>query len=62
VVLGGPASERELIAHCRERLAPYKAPKRVRPVAALPRNRAGKLLRGRLRASGDRGEPPDAVE
>jgi o-succinylbenzoate---CoA ligase len=62
VVLGGPASERELIAHCRERLAPYKVPKRVRPVAALPRNRAGKLLRARLRASGDRGEPPDAVE
>jgi o-succinylbenzoate---CoA ligase len=62
VVLADGASDHELIAHCRERLAPYKVPKRVEPVAALPRNAAGKLLRGKLRASRNPGEPPDAVE
>jgi o-succinylbenzoate---CoA ligase len=51
VVLADGASEHELIAHCRERLAPHKVPKRVEPVAALPRNAAGKLLRSELGAS-----------
>jgi O-succinylbenzoic acid--CoA ligase len=38
----------ELITFCRQRLAAYKAPKRIEFVAALPRNAAGKLLRREL--------------
>ena len=48
VVLAGQASEADLIAHCRERLAPFKVPKAVRRVDELPRNAAGKVLKGRL--------------
>jgi acyl-CoA synthetase (AMP-forming)/AMP-acid ligase II len=39
-----------LIAHARSLLAPYKCPKQVFRVEALPRNDLGKLDRGRLRA------------
>jgi len=42
-----------LIAHCRDALAPYKAPKEVRIVSALPRNATGKLLRREVRAGWD---------
>jgi o-succinylbenzoate---CoA ligase len=45
VVLSDPATAEELIAHARERLAPFKVPKRVEQVAGLPRNPTGKLLR-----------------
>jgi O-succinylbenzoic acid--CoA ligase len=48
VVLREPAREDELRAWCRARLAPYKVPKRIEPVEALPRTAAGKLLRTRL--------------
>lgn len=48
VVLRAPATEAELIAHCRQRLAPYKVPKRVEQVGGLPRNAAGKLLRDQI--------------
>jgi acyl-CoA synthetase (AMP-forming)/AMP-acid ligase II len=48
VVLSEPATEAELIEHCRALLAPFKVPKRVEQVAALPRNRAGKLLRDEM--------------
>jgi O-succinylbenzoic acid--CoA ligase len=37
-----------LLAHCRERLAAYKTPKRIEFTTALPRNAAGKLLRNQL--------------
>jgi acyl-CoA synthetase (AMP-forming)/AMP-acid ligase II len=49
-VLREPArtSEEALLSFCRERLAPYKVPKEVRFVTALPRNAAGKLLRREL--------------
>jgi fatty-acyl-CoA synthase len=43
-------AERELVAHARTRLAPFKVPKRVILVDALPRNTAGKLLKRELRA------------
>jgi fatty-acyl-CoA synthase len=43
------ASEEELVAHARERLAAFKVPKRVVFVADLPRNTAGKLLKRQLR-------------
>ena len=40
-----------LIAHCRERIAGYKAPKSVDLAQALPRNPSGKVLRRELRAA-----------
>ncbi|MFG2832223.1 fatty acyl-CoA synthetase [Streptomyces sp. NPDC048434] len=48
---GGEAvGEQELIAAARARLAPFKAPKRVMFVDALPRNASGKVLKRELRA------------
>jgi O-succinylbenzoic acid--CoA ligase len=38
----------DLGAHLRERLAGYKVPKQVKRIAEVPRNAAGKILRGRL--------------
>jgi len=37
-----------LRSHCRERLAPYKAPREVYRVESLPRNPTGKILRRML--------------
>ncbi len=45
---GARLTEAEAIEFCRARLAGYKAPRVVRFVAALPRNAAGKVLRGEL--------------
>ena len=42
-----PAS---VIAWARERIAPYKVPKSVDVIEALPRNASGKILRKDLRA------------
>ncbi|MEU8470004.1 acyl-CoA synthetase [Streptomyces sp. NPDC029006] len=39
----------QLIAHVKERLTPFKAPKRVLFVDALPRNASGKILKRELR-------------
>jgi acyl-coenzyme A synthetase/AMP-(fatty) acid ligase len=50
VVLASAASHGELMAHCRARLAAFKAPKDIRVVAGLPRNAAGKIVRGTLGA------------
>ncbi|MEU9121520.1 acyl-CoA synthetase [Streptomyces sp. NPDC048506] len=44
-----PVGEQELIEVARARLAPFKAPKRVMFVDALPRNASGKVLKRRLR-------------
>ncbi|MFD3652071.1 acyl-CoA synthetase [Streptomyces sp. NPDC058620] len=49
VVLRGEATESELIAHAREKLAHFKAPKRVLFVDELPRNASGKILKRELR-------------
>jgi O-succinylbenzoic acid--CoA ligase len=38
----------DLDAHLRERLAGYKRPKQIHQIAEIPRNAAGKILRGRL--------------
>jgi long-chain acyl-CoA synthetase len=47
---GAQASEAELIAYARERIAHYKAPKSVDFVEVLPRNPSGKILKRQLRA------------
>ena len=44
---------------CAERLAPYKHPRRLHRVAALPQNALGKLQRHRLREGRVLGEPPE---
>jgi len=41
--------EQSLIAHVRERLAPFKVPKHVVIVESLPKNTAGKILKRELR-------------
>jgi len=46
---GASVGEREIIAHARERIAGYKAPKSVAFVDSLPRNPTGKILRRELR-------------
>jgi len=48
VVLATHASDAELAAHCRDRLRPFKAPKRFIRLRELPRNEAGKVVRRRL--------------
>ncbi|MEW9520250.1 fatty acyl-CoA synthetase [Streptomyces tubercidicus] len=47
---GAEVGEQELIDAARARLAPFKAPKRVMFVDALPRNASGKVLKRELRA------------
>ena len=46
---GVAATERELRAHCRERLAPNKVPREVRFRDALPKGGTGKVLKAELR-------------
>jgi len=49
-VAGARATDQDLIAHCRSRLAPYKCPTSVDWIDELPRNPAGKVLKKDLRA------------
>lgn len=49
VVPRGEVTEAELLDHAREKLAHFKAPKRVVLVDALPRNASGKILKRELR-------------
>lgn len=49
VVIEGEASESDLIAFARERLAAYKCPKSVDITDELPRNPTGKILKKELR-------------
>ena len=48
VVADGPVAEAALLEHAAAQLAPYKRPRRVRFVDALPRNALGKVLRHEL--------------
>lgn len=49
VVPRGDVTEAELLAHAREKLSGFKAPKRVLFVTELPRNASGKILKRELR-------------
>ncbi|MEU9669584.1 acyl-CoA synthetase [Streptomyces bobili] len=49
VVPRGEVTEDELVAHAREKLPAFKAPKRVVFVDELPRNASGKILKRELR-------------
>ncbi|WP_328681225.1 acyl-CoA synthetase [Streptomyces sp. NBC_00322] len=49
VVARGEVTEEELIDHAREKLAHFKAPKKVLFVDELPRNASGKILKRELR-------------
>ncbi|MFF5565647.1 fatty acyl-CoA synthetase [Streptomyces sp. NPDC012623] len=49
VVRAGEVTEAELLAHARERLPHFKAPKRIVFVDGLPRNASGKILKRELR-------------
>jgi len=48
VVLRSPLGERELVAHCRQRLAPFKVPARFEFRSELPRNANGKVVKSLL--------------
>jgi oxalate---CoA ligase len=50
VALDGDAGVDELLAHCRERLAAFKAPKTLYIVDTIPKTATGKLQRQRLPA------------
>jgi acyl-CoA synthetase (AMP-forming)/AMP-acid ligase II len=45
VVLTGPATEKELMAYCRERLADFKVPRHLHIVESIPRTPTGKVQR-----------------
>ncbi|MFI6642863.1 fatty acyl-CoA synthetase [Streptomyces sp. NPDC050504] len=49
VVARAEVTEAELLAHVKERIAHFKAPKRIHFVARLPRNASGKILKRELR-------------
>jgi len=51
VVLKGQATEKELIAHCRERLAEFKVPRVIHIVEAIPRTATGKIQRRSVAAA-----------
>jgi Acyl-CoA synthetases (AMP-forming)/AMP-acid ligases II len=46
---GASVTEAELVALARDRLAPYKIPKRISFISDLPRNASGKVLKRELR-------------
>jgi malonyl-CoA/methylmalonyl-CoA synthetase len=50
-IVEGQGDEAALIAECRRQLAPFKTPKRVVFVTALPRNTLGKVQKNNLRHS-----------
>ena len=49
IVQNAPCTAAEIIAYCREKLAHYKAPRRVIFVDELPRNALGKVQKAQLR-------------
>jgi malonyl-CoA/methylmalonyl-CoA synthetase len=61
VVAAGDLDADALIAHCRERLSPYKCPKRVVALSELPVDRMGKIRRDALAglAGGEEARGPE---
>jgi acyl-CoA synthetase (AMP-forming)/AMP-acid ligase II len=57
VVLRAPATEADLLAYCRERLADFKRPKKLYLVDTIPRTVTGKVQRLNVAAAlaGERG-------
>ena len=51
VVLRSPATEAEILAHCKDRLADFKTPKKIHIVDAIPRTATGKIQRMNVAAS-----------
>jgi fatty-acyl-CoA synthase len=49
VKAGQAADEAAIVRHCRDKLAPFKVPKRVIFAESLPKNPSGKLLKRELR-------------
>ncbi len=45
---GATATEAELVAHCKEKLADFKRPKQIFITAAIPRTATGKIQRSRV--------------
>ena len=48
---GKTASEKEIIAHCRNTLAPYKCPKRVSFWDTIPKTIVGKIMKKEIKAT-----------
>jgi acyl-CoA synthetase (AMP-forming)/AMP-acid ligase II len=48
VTLQGEARSRELIEHCRERLAAFKVPVKIHVLDEIPRTATGKIQRRRV--------------
>jgi acyl-CoA synthetase (AMP-forming)/AMP-acid ligase II len=48
VVARNGVTDDDLIAHCRDRLAGYKVPRRIERISEIPRTASGKALKGRL--------------
>jgi len=46
---GASFTEKDVIAHCKERLAGFKCPKRVVITDRLPKNPSGKILKRELK-------------
>jgi len=46
---GAQADEQDVIAFCKERMAPYKYPREVKFLSALPVGPTGKILKKELR-------------
>ncbi len=57
VVLASDATERDLVAHCRRSLAPFKVPRKIHILAAIPHTATGKVQR-RVVAEAVAGAPP----
>lgn len=55
--IGMTARPQDIVDFCRDRVGGYKVPKRIRIVAALPRNASGKILKTELRASNEQQTP-----
>jgi 2-aminobenzoate-CoA ligase len=60
-VSGGPGKAAELQAFTKQVIAPYKYPRAVEFVAALPRTGTGKIQRFRLRQHAAGAAPPGTV-